>query len=91
MATPTNTLLGEAFDDLARKSGGWPSDAICYALEAINDNQIMMTGEIPVGHRKDGRPKFAKTKATVFCAVVSNEQYQAVVDAVREARMAPAK
>ena len=85
-AKKKTTLLGEAFDDLARSNGQWPDEAICYALEVINDNQIMMTGEIPIGTKRNGDPKFARAKGVVFRAVVGKDAYRAVADEMRAKR-----
>lgn len=86
MSELRDTCFGAVFDDLARTNGGWPDEAVCYALEVINDNQIMMTGEVPIGHKKNGDLKFARAKGTVFRSVVSKKQYRQVADAARASR-----
>lgn len=48
-------------------------------------------GEVPVGHKKNGELKFARTKTTVFRSVVSKEQYREVADAYRASRKEPSQ
>ena len=72
------SFLGEAMDKLARRVGGWPTGAIPYAVEVIGDGpdpQIMLTGQVPIGVKRDGRPKLG-TKQPKYRAVVKLSQYR---------------
>ena len=58
-----HTLFGEALDALARQRGGWPDDAILFAVEVIgkgDDPMVLATGGVPVGWKADGTPRFGK-------------------------------
>jgi hypothetical protein len=75
------SLFGEALDSLARQTGGWPDDAIPYAVEVIgegDDPQILLTGEIPIGTKRDGSPKFGKKQRT-YKAAMPISQYRAAL------------
>lgn len=71
------TILGDVLDHAARSSGGWPSEAVVYRLEAVADTHVLITGAVPVGHKKDGRPKFDR-KGREYKAVITNAEYQAL-------------
>ena len=77
------TGFGHDLDGLARLTGKWPTDAVVYSLEVVNDNQVLMCGGVPTGLRKNGRPKWS-AKGAVFKAVVSIEQYRTAIGAPGE-------
>jgi hypothetical protein len=75
------SLLGEKMDALCRERGGWPETAMPYAIEVIGsgaDPQVMLTGEVPVGTKRDGRPKFGSMQPK-FRAVVALSEYRAAL------------
>jgi hypothetical protein len=54
------TFFGVAFDAGVREIGGWPDGAIAYEVEVIgsgDDPQVMVTGGVPIGAKRDGSPK----------------------------------
>jgi hypothetical protein len=54
---------------------------VAYAVEVIgkgDDPQIMLTGEVPVGLKRDGSPKFG-SKQPVYRAVVKISEYRAAL------------
>lgn len=69
------TLFGEAIDELARKIGGWPPEAIVHSVAVLNANQIMATGAMPSGSDAQGWPKFSKN-STDWRAVVAKAAYR---------------
>lgn len=64
------TSWGAEIDALARTKGGWPDSVVVYAMEALGDNDadedhchILYTGDVPIGVRENGRPKYPRGKA----------------------------
>jgi hypothetical protein len=81
MTISGGSLFGDAMDALARQTGGWPEDAVAYAVEVLgkgDDPQVMLTGEVPVGTKGDGSPKFG-SKQTKYRAVVALREYRAAL------------
>ena len=72
------TCFGVEIDKLACRIGGWPVDAVVYALDVLNPSQVLLKGGVPDGLRKDGGPRFPKA-GPEFSAVASNEQYREAV------------
>lgn len=61
--TRKTTLFGDSLDQLARRRGGWPDDAILFGVKVIgkgDDPMVLATGAVPVGWKADGSPKFGK-------------------------------
>lgn len=78
---PIASLFGDCFDTMARRAGGWPDDAIPYAVEVIgegDDPMVLITGEVPVGVKRDGSPKFG-TKQRKYKAGVPLSEYRAAL------------
>lgn len=75
---PRDTLFGEGIDTLARALGAWPADAVAYAAEVVNENQVLLTGAVPDGYRRDGRPKFPR-KPREYKAVATKDQYREAI------------
>jgi hypothetical protein len=75
------SLFGECFDAMARHAGAWPDDAVAYAVEVVgggNDPMVLITGEVPVGVKRDGSPKFG-AKQVRYRAGVKLSEYRAAL------------
>lgn len=77
----TLTCFNPRLDELARKTGNWPSDAVVHTCEVlqkgIEDPQVMLVGCIPNGaHPDDGRATFG-LDAEDFHTVVLLSEYRA--------------
>ncbi len=76
------TCFGAKADNLARERGGWPEDAVVYLIEGINETQAMLTGEVPVGERKNqpGHPRFAarKDNPKIYRVVIQIAEWHAL-------------
>jgi hypothetical protein len=70
------SLFGEGLDCLARERGAWPNDAMVFMVEVIGvgDNpQVLVSGGVPIGTHKNGRPKFDHRGKTYKAAVLLSE------------------
>lgn len=55
----------------------WPEGAVAYHLEMIGGDNVLITGEIPIGEKKDGRPKFGpRRNALLFKGVLPLSRYR---------------
>lgn len=72
------TVFSAGLDQLARREGGWSRPAVVHTIECVNASQVLLTGGVPTGHRRDGYPKFDR-KGDAFKAVVSIEDYRAAI------------
>lgn len=79
------TGFGAPIDALARTKGGWPDDVVVYAIEVVNDQQLLMSGGVPDGARKDGRPKWPK-KMREYRVVVADGEYRAALSRARSSQ-----
>ena len=96
--TPTDDdayFFGAPLNVLARERGYWPQLALVFGVKVVGNPpsdappervQIEITGGVPVGRRKDGRPKFGKRADDLRCFLSLAEYRQAI-----EARAAIAK
>jgi hypothetical protein len=90
------SLFGLGLDELARRRGGWPDDALLFAVEVVGKGEnpmVLATGGVPVGWKADGSPKFGK-RADDLQAGFSIMEYRAAlkgpsVGMEGEARNAP--
>lgn len=85
------TLFGEGLDQLARRRGGWPAEAMLVAVEVIgkgDDPMVLATGGVPVGWKTDGSPKFGK-RSDDLKAGFSISEYRAALAKARQSTPAP--
>lgn len=87
---PPNTRAApqeDAVQALAKTQPGWRDGAWWYLIEVINPQQIMITGDVPIGFKKDGSHKWERGKAAKPCrVVVSRQSYHEHCDAWRAAQ-----
>ncbi len=77
------TLFGEGLDQLARRRGGWPAEAMLFAVEVVgngDDPMILATGGVPVAWKADGSPKFGKRSDDLKAGLLASE-YRAALKA----------
>lgn len=80
------SVFGKAFDAHVRKVGGWPNEAIPFAVEVVGggkDPMVLVTGAVPIGTRKDGSPKYG-LRATHIKAGILLSKYRKLL-AMRDA------
>jgi hypothetical protein len=76
---PAASLFGEDLDKIVRQRGGWPEAALPYAVEVIgqgDDPMILVTGAVPIGTKRNGRPKFAGGKKDELRAGILLSEYR---------------
>jgi hypothetical protein len=82
--TEPQSLFSNALDALCRERGGWPDNALPYAVEVIgqgDDPQVLLTGEVPVGLKRDGSPKFGTKQRKYKSAILLSEYRSALAKA----------
>jgi hypothetical protein len=72
------TCFSEKLDKLARERGGWDDAAVVYEIECVNADQVLVTGAVPSGHKRNGRLVFPP-KSQTFKAVVTIGEYRAAL------------
>lgn len=72
---------------LAKRQPGWKAGAWWYAIEVLNEAQIMITGDVPIGFKADGSHKWARGADAKPCrVVVPRSEYHEFMDACKRAQ-----
>ena len=74
------TLWGADMDVWCRVRGGWPEDAIAHTIEAIGEGEnahTIISGNIPTGLRKSGKPHFKGAPRRAYQAIFTIAEYRA--------------
>jgi len=76
------SLFGDSLDKLARERGGWPDNALAYAVEVVGrgeDPMVLVSGDVPIGRKRDGSPRFPKSEKNALKAGILLSEYRAAL------------